>query len=88
MWPDAISPKATMNAAAGKTTRGLKRSRKAPIRTADIEWTNIKQEKTPAVAARLHPNSLRMATKNTEKEYQIPKIIARLIKDTPTITQP
>jgi len=45
-----------------------------------------KARKNPAVAAWLHPNSLLMSTKNTEKEYQIPNIIDRFMKETPTIT--
>jgi len=72
----------------GITLLGPKRSRSEPIPIATPEWTSMNNEKTPAVAARLQPNSFRMATKKTEKEYQTPKEMARLIMETPTIFQP
>jgi hypothetical protein len=46
-----------------------------------------KSEKAPAQTDRLHPNSLRRATKKTEKEYQIAENRPRLTKLMPTMIQ-
>jgi hypothetical protein len=60
-----------------------KRTTGGPFKPGGLEH---KARKNPAVAAWFHPNSLLMSTKNTEKEYQIPNIIDRFMKETPTIT--
>jgi hypothetical protein len=58
------------------------------MKKAAPECTNMKRENTPAALARSHPNSFRMATKNTEKEYQMPKPMAKVTKEMLMIVQP
>jgi hypothetical protein len=48
----------------------------------------MKRENTPAVLARSHPNSFKMATKKTEKEYQMPKPMAKVTKEMLTMVHP
>ncbi len=72
----------------GMTFLGPNRSCSEPMKKATPECTNMKREKTPAVLARSHPNSFRMATKNTEKEYQMPKPMAKVTKEMLTIVHP
>jgi hypothetical protein len=51
-------------------------------------WIIIQREKAPAAIDRLQPNSFKRATKKTENEYQTPYVRERVIKLTPTMTQP
>jgi hypothetical protein len=69
------------------TLRGPNRSTILPIKGPTKEYRMTKSEKAPAQTDRLHPNSLRRATKKTEKEYQIAENRPRLTKLMPTMIQ-
>ena len=67
------------------TIRGPKRSCIYPAQNPIREWDRIKKEKMLHAAALLHPNSLITERINTEKEYQIPKAIPRVMNETKTM---
>jgi hypothetical protein len=68
-----------------KTHLALHRSTRFPTKGPMIPWRIQNSEKAPAVTERLQPNSLRRATKKTEKEYMTVYVRARVVKLTPTM---
>ena len=68
-----------------KTHLAPHRSTRFPTKGPMSPWRIQNREKAPAVTDRLQPNSLRRATKKTEKEYMIVYVRARVVKLTPTM---
>ena len=68
-----------------KTHLAPHRSTRFPTKGPMTPWRTQNSENAPAVTERLQPNSLRRATKKTEKEYMTVYVRARVAKLTPTM---